>query len=332
MTVEQTPAAAAPISHSTFDPDFIAAEAARRYPCRGAVRAQLLYRGINDVYIVRDDDGRRALRVWRAGARSEAAVVQELEFLDFLRPRGVPVSAAEPTCTGERYFVLDAPEGPRPAALYAWAPGRKFGEQLDTAMAGRIGARFAAFHLIARDFRASQPMAVDTLQTLRDNLPFLMEWVEDRPEDRRDYQRLTETIADPLAALSGLDLPQGMCHQDMHPSNVHVDADGAITFIDFDGCAPGYWLLDVKNFVFGSEFYGFAPIYGEAFERGYATVRPFTADERANGELFLLIKAFRLIGGAARTSRSRGRDLLRFRNLDWFADYIKRRAWTLGLL
>ncbi|MBL8644462.1 MAG: phosphotransferase, partial [Rhodospirillaceae bacterium] len=314
------------------DPDFIKSEVEARYAFSGSVRVQLLYRGINDVYVVRDDAAKRALRVWRAGTRSLPAILQELDFLAFLKGKGVSVSSAIPARSDDVHFSLEAPEGPRTAVLYTWASGQKFGDQLDVELGGKIGAAFARLHLAARDYKPAAPVAAATAQGLIDNLPFLLDWVEDRPEDIRDYTALSERLAQVISTQQGLDLPKGMCHQDMHPSNVHVDKAGQITFIDFDGCAEGHWLHDVKNFIFGNAFYGFDAKYGAAFEQGYNGVRPYTAAERENGELFLLIKAVRLLGGAARAAKSRGRDLLRFRSLDWFAHYIKTRARALGYL
>ena len=124
----------------------------------------------------------------------------------------------------------------------------------------------------------------------------------------------------------------GICHRDFHPSNVHVTDDGQVCLLDFDAAGDDYLMQDVKNYVWGNLFYNFSPAYGEAFERGYQSVRPFTAAEVAHGELFLLAKAFRLVAGMAHSSVSVGRGTLRFRSLDWLSDYIFSRARPLGLL
>jgi Ser/Thr protein kinase RdoA (MazF antagonist) len=322
----------APATHSVIDPDYVAQLVQARYAVAGRVTAELLYRGVNDVYIIRDDHGRRAMRIWRAGTRSIDGVMQELDYLDFLDQNGIPLSKSVPAKNGDRYISVNAIEGMRPAVLYSWAPGRKFGDCLDVAVAERMGGKFAEMHLISKDYRPKQNVPDDPVASLRDSLPSFLLWIEDRPEDIRDYTKLTETLAERLSRLDDLDLPRGMCHQDMHPSNVHLSPDGTITFLDFDGCSLGYWLHDVRNFIFGSAFYGFPAVYGEAFERGYLKLRPYTADEIASQELFLLAKAFRLVSGASRGSSTRGRDLLRLQNLDWFSDYIKPRARALGLL
>jgi Ser/Thr protein kinase RdoA (MazF antagonist) len=322
----------APATHSTIDPDFVARLIEDRYDHAGPVAAELLYRGVNDVYIIKDANGRRAMRIWRAATRSVTGVMQELDYLDFLDSHGIPLSKSIPARNGDRYIIVNALEGLRPAVLYTWAPGSKFGDSLDIPTAERIGGKFAEMHLIARDYQPAQDVVDDPIGSLRENLPSLLLWVSDRPDDIRDYTHLTETLSERLKTLDDLDLPRGMCHQDMHPSNVHLSPDGTITFLDFDGCSVGYWLHDVKNFIFGSAFYGFDAAYGAAFERGYLRVRPYTADEIESQELFLLNKAFRLVGGASRGSSSRGRDLLRLQNLNWFAEYIKPRARSLGLL
>jgi Ser/Thr protein kinase RdoA (MazF antagonist) len=322
----------APATHSTIDSRFVASLIEEYYDHSGPVTAELLYRGVNDVYIIKDANGRRAMRIWRAATRSIAGVMQELDYLDFLDGQGIPLSKSIPARNGDRFISVNALEGVRPAVLYSWAPGAKFGDCLDVGVAERIGGEFARMHLISKDYQPAQDVPDDPIASLRENLPSFLLWVEDRPDDVRDYIRLTDTLCERLKTLDGLDLPRGMCHQDMHPSNVHLSSDGTITFLDFDGCSIGYWLHDVKNFIFGSAFYGFDPVYGEAFERGYLRVRPFTADEVDSQELFLLNKAFRLLGGASRGSSSRGRDLLRLQNLDWFSSYIKPRARSLGLL
>jgi Ser/Thr protein kinase RdoA (MazF antagonist) len=329
-TLDRT--AIAPATHTTIDANFVGRQVAQHYNVKGEVRCQLLYRGVNDVYIIRDDNGRRALRIWRAGTRSLDGVLQELDYLDFLHGHGIPVSSSEPAANGDRYITFNALEGPRPAVLYTWAPGSKFGDCLDVDTAERIGGKFAEMHLISKDYVPAQGVPDDPSAALRAGLPSLLLWVEDRPDDIRDYTHLSETLSERMKTLATLDLPRGMCHQDMHPSNVHLSTDGTITFLDFDGASVGYWLHDVKNFIFGSAFYGFPPVYGEAFERGYLKLRPYTADEIASQELILLNKAFRLLSGASMGSNSRGRDLLRLQNLDWFAAYIKPRARALGLL
>lgn len=324
-----------PISHSVLNSQFLAGEVQRRYALKGAVRAQLLYRGMNDVYIISDAEGRYALRVWRAAnfRAIEADVDFELTYLEFLKSRDFPVSASIPAKDGSRFFCYAAPEGTRPIALYDWAPGDKFGEMLDVATAERIGALFARMHLLSREFPGQLPaVALGGAGSLVRNIPNVVDFVFDRPDDIRDYPIIARGLAQRMEEIKQQDLPRGICHRDFHPSNVHVSRDGVITFLDFDGCAEDFLMQDVKNFVWGNDFYAYPAVYGDAFERGYRSVRPFTADEERNGELFLLNKAYSLMSGLSLAANAVGRSTLRFRNLDWFGKTIRARAKALGIL
>lgn len=320
------------ISHSVVDPAFIGEQVAERYDIEGPIESFLLYRGMNDVYLIQGAKERYALRVWRKTYRDVDEVTYELDFLEYLREKNFPASTALRTRDGQLYFKLASPEGPRAVALYDWAPGKKFGEMLDIGTAERIGAAFAQMHLHGLDYAKGHVFSTDNAVRFQVTVPALLDFVYDRPDDLRDYQIISDRLAQKLREIQSENVPMGICHCDFHPSNVHVATDGQITLLDFDGAGEDYFMQDVKNFVWGSLFYGFDPSYGEAFERGYESVRPFTEDEKRYGELFLMAKAFRLVSGMAESSKAVGRGTLRFRNLDWLGDYIKTRARALGLL
>ena len=84
--IEPTSAGAiVPVAHSVIEASFLAGEVARRYALPGPLKAFLLYRGMNDVYLIQGRDARYALRVWRRDWRETDAVGFELEFLEFLQ-------------------------------------------------------------------------------------------------------------------------------------------------------------------------------------------------------------------------------------------------------
>lgn len=320
------------VTHSVLDPQFIREQVEERYDLKGPFECFLLYRGMNDVYLVQGAEDRYALRVWRKTYRGVDEVAIELNFLDFLRERGFPASYPFRTRDGELYFKANTPEGVRALALYSWAPGKKFGDMLDVGTAERIGALFAEMHLLGREYHGDKPYSIDNTLRFNVNVKPLLNFVYDRPDDLRDYAIIAERLTAKLTEIQSEDVPMGICHCDFHPSNVHVDEKGTITLLDFDGTGEDYLMQDVKNFVWGNLFYGFSDAIGEGFERGYESVRPFTEAEKRYGELFLLAKAFRLVSGMAHSSSAVGRGTLRFRNLDWLGDYIKTRARPLGLL
>lgn len=324
----------AEVSHSVLHPEFIAAEVARRYPVKGELTCFLLYRGMNDVYLVQDEETKYALRVWRKTYRDVDDVAYELDFLDYLREQGFPASVGVPQHDGKLYFKVLSPEGERAIALYDWAPGVKFGDRLSEETAFRIGAAMARMHLLGDAWAGpNHRFSTETAKDYNICMPALIDFVYDRPDDLRDYPVIAANLDKRLdeLAVSGK-VPLGVCHRDFHPSNVHVAEDGGITLLDFDAAGEDFLMQDVQNFVWGNLFYGFDPKIGEAFEDGYQSVRPFTREETENSELFLMAKALRLIAGMAHSSTAVGRGTLRFRNLDWLGDYVKTRARACGLL
>ncbi|WP_320076639.1 phosphotransferase enzyme family protein [Novosphingobium ovatum] len=323
----------AQISHSVLHPDFIAAEVAKRYPVTGTVEAWLLYRGMNDVYLVKDATTRFALRVWRKTYRDVDDVAYELNFLAFMKSRQFPASVAVPQHDGSLYWKAATPEGPRAIAMYDWAPGKKFGECLSEDSAHKIGAALARMHLLGNEWAGEgHQFTTKTAKDYNICMPALVDFVYDRPDDLRDYPIIAANLDKRLDELAAAGVPLGVCHRDFHPSNVHVDDAGTITLLDFDAAGEDFLMQDVQNYVWGNLFYGFSDAYGVAFEEGYQTVRPFTPEEIANKELFLMAKALRLVAGMAESSKAVGRGTLRFRNLDWLGDYVKTRARGCGLL
>ncbi|AOR79550.1 aminoglycoside phosphotransferase (plasmid) [Novosphingobium resinovorum] len=328
----------AEVSHSVLHPDFIVREVARRYALKGDLTCFLLYRGMNDVYLVQDAEAKYALRVWRKTYRDVDDVSYELDFLDYLRRAGFPASVGVPQHDGKLYFKVLSPEGERALALYDWAPGVKFGDRLSEETAFRIGAAMAEMHLHGDAWAKEQAgkdhtFSTETAKDYNICMPALIDFVYDRPDDLRDYPIIAANLDKRLDeyAASGK-VPLGVCHRDFHPSNVHVAEDGQITLLDFDAAGEDFLMQDVQNFVWGNLFYGFDPKIGEAFEAGYESVRPFTPEERDAIEVFLMAKCLRLVAGMAHSSTAVGRGTLRFRNLDWLGDYIKTRARVAGLL
>lgn len=317
------------VAHSVLDARYLAAEIERRYGL-GPVAVHLLYRGMNDIYRVDTATGRCALRTWRATWRSLDEVAGELEYLNFLRAHAFPASFPVQARDASWFFTLDAPEGVRPIALYEWAPGKKFAEALDVTVAERIGGLFAKLHQLGAGFQRTQPHSLKARAVSRENLSHLLDLLHDRPADRDLYTALAETMRARFVEIAASGLPDGPCHGDFHPGNVHVDSGNPV-LLDFDGCGTDYYVQDVANYVFGNEFYGFDAKYGEAFLAGYRAVRPFTAEEDGLFDFFLLSKSVRLLTGLAANVNGVGLGVLRFRDLDWFATTIELSAKRLGL-
>ena len=317
--------------HSVLDHEAVAQACAEQYGLEEPPHCELLHRGMNDVYLLRTRAGQYAVRAWRAHWRTMEDVAYELEFLEFLKKKGLPVAAGIPCLSGNRYFVVNAPEGPRALAAFEWVPGVKFAERLDPDLAGRLGRILADIHLAGMDFRPSKPRRTNPASLIAEQLPYLEQMVMQRPEDLSFYRNLAPRL---IEALDGIDptlVTMGACHGDFHLNNGHINAAGDITFLDFDNSGQDYYAQDVMCFCWAIDFMGRERIYADRFIEGYETRRELSNAERDHIPLFILAKEFRLLTGYAKHINALGYYLQKYRNLDWFSTSIRKHARKAGL-
>ncbi len=140
-----------PVTYATATAETVAVLVAEQYGLK-PVTSILLNRGFNDIYGVTTDTGSRfVLRLSGHRARGPADVAAETAFLAYLDARGVPVSAAVPTCEEALFTVAILPDGARPAVLFRYAEGRRPDlDDPDDARAQRLA--LARVHQAAADF------------------------------------------------------------------------------------------------------------------------------------------------------------------------------------
>jgi Ser/Thr protein kinase RdoA (MazF antagonist) len=242
---------------SLADPAALAALVSQRYGL--AVTGCVLLRSlVNDVYRVDSADGPRLLKVYRAGQHAAADVAWELRLAAALDPLVAPgIGDAG---------VLEAPEGPRPYALWTWAPGVRPRPPFDDALFARYGAAAARFHAAADEVaigRRAFPVDAALGRPYAELLPRLA------PADRTAVARLIDAA---VAHLAGLDLPEGVCHGDLSLDNLHLDGERVI-FYDLDRAGWGRRAADLTGPA--------ATAHWPAFLAGYRGVRPFSDAEVA---------------------------------------------------
>ncbi len=319
-------------AHSIVDHEQLGAYIRARYDLGADAYCELIHRGMNDVYKVRDGDTLIACRVWRTEWRSFDDVEYELGFLEHLDKANIRVANVIRTKTDQPYFAVNAPEGPRAVALFSWANGGKFGDKPSVEAAFQIGAQFARMHAEGAHYKPTRTRRTNLLSDYIDNLPHLKKLVSDRPKDVALYERIAATLYEAVQAIADRDLPFGPGHGDFHFNNVHVDSSGDITLLDFDNSGEDYFIQDIACFVWANAYGKFDNKYAQDFLDGYASERPLTRDELDLLPLFLLAKEFRLISGFAKNVNQIGHFPLRFRSLNWFADSLCDRATALGLI
>lgn len=319
-----------PITHSILRADAVATEIATEYDLGGPVYAELLSRGVNEVYLVRVGDRRLAARILRHRFRTEDQVRYEMALIRFHADRGLDASVPLATRAGSDFVTVIAPEGPRHLSLFSWADGAPMARHGGAEDAHRLGGIVARMHQTALTFEPPAPVDVDTPAFLARHRPALMAMVGGDSDAGRLFAALIERASGRLAELA---LPRGACHGDIHTHNVFLGADGRLTFLDWDNCGNDFFAKELMHFVWRNDYLGVGPEINAAFLAGYETVRPLSTEERALLPFFLTVRHLFILCGMAGMINIVGRSAVGYAHqLSRFYDLIKPPAREAGLL
>jgi Ser/Thr protein kinase RdoA (MazF antagonist) len=206
-----------PVIYSTLTSEALVSRVLPCYEIGAVTRCQFWNRGLSDVYLLETPTNPYILRVSHAHWRSKSDIDFELELLEFLWQRHIPVAYPLRTQDNQLSVEINAPEGKRYAALFMYAPGTVALGDLTPIQAQILGETVAKLHVAAADFRSSAQRQPLTLEYLLDNswqiiAPFLQ-------HKSQDLAYLGDAIAQIKHQLQ--DFPQeppfwGICWGDPH--------------------------------------------------------------------------------------------------------------------
>lgn len=289
-------AEAFPVTHSVLSAPALLRDVLPDYDIPDPTECQLVNRGLNDTYLVTTPVDRYILRVYRAGWRRDSDVQYEIDVLNHLRCKGIPVAAPIARRDGAYTCVLQAPEGRRQTVLFRYAKGQDAYRRED--YPARYGRAVARVHTATDDFRSEHNrFPIDLGELLDTPLLAIQPHLRHRPDDWHYLVGLAGRLRDRVAALPGASLEWGFCHGDFHGGNAQLDGD-TLTFFDFDCCGPGWRAYDVAVFLWNAAL-GDRQRAEERwvqFLDGYREHRQFGNLDLAAVPLFVAIRDFWLLG------------------------------------
>ena len=262
-----------PTIYSSLSPQALISEVLSSYDIDRVVSCHFWNRGLSDVYLVQTITRSYILRVSHHHWRSRSDVYFELEFLAFCRDRCLPVAYPLQTIDNRLAVDINAPEGERYAALFAFAEGEVPLGDVNPDQSYLLGETLARIHEAAHFFRSRyhrEPLSLDYLfdRSLYALAPFFSE----RPSDRHYLeQAITENKAH-LQALPQAEPYWTICWGDPHSGNAHFTPDGRVTLFDFDQCGYGWRAFDVAKFLHIALRTGISRKIRDAFLLGYESV------------------------------------------------------------
>ena len=269
-----------PVVYSTLAPQALITQVLCQYDLGGVTNCQLWNRGLGDVYLVEINKQPYILKVSHHHWRSLSDIQFELELLEFLHQKYIPV--AYPLRTRERklFVTIKALEGDRYAALFPYADGAVPLGDLNLTQSEIFGATLGKLHQSTLDFQTQaqrQPLTLDYL--LDESYQVIAPCLQDRPNDLVYLERAIECIK-----LQLQDIPQKppfwvVCWGDPHSGNVHFTEENKVTLFDFDQCGYGWRAFDIAKFLQVSLHAGIQRKVRDAFLAGYQTIQNLTAEE-----------------------------------------------------
>lgn len=257
-------------------------------------RCRLIAARENRVYRVDHRAGSFALRLHRAGYRSDAELWSELQWMGALADAGLHVPRPVPCPSGKFLNVLDGVQ----IDMLTWLPGQpvgKTGTALEapdrTGLFELIGQTMARMHALADAW--TPPEGFTRCHWDRPGLlgeAPLWDRFWDNPtlsdEDRSLFRKLRDTADADLKALEDT-LDYGLIHADLVRENI-MRAGDRLYLIDFDDCGYGFRLFDLATTLLKNRKEPDYPALRAALIRGYRSFRALDTDAL---DLFMLLRS-----------------------------------------
>lgn len=258
----------------------------------------------NEHYLVRAGDTKYVARVYQLGEhlqREESDYLFELDWLNFLKAGGQPVSYPIARKDGRYLGQIEAPEGRRYYALFSFAQGKPMSAD-DEDQLFALGSHMAQIHLASNSYEPAHERRSMGLEFLVDEpvarlgefwahrhdtkLDILLTSAEEARERIENLLQNEEETVDSWGPIGG----------DFHPFNTHFDRADQPTFFSFDLCGYGWRAYDIAVFLLNADLMRQPSNFSEAFFAGYYSVRPLSRNEHEAIAPFLTIRRVWLTG------------------------------------
>ncbi len=259
----------------------------RRHYSLGSIKyCMFIRRGFNDTYLVDTGSKKYIFRLYLNGkyyVASHDAYRFELDLVNHLHTRDVPVATAIPTQNGEHLGVMQTAHGQRAFALFNYADGIALSRDSVTNDQGyQLGVALANLHLAANSFESQfERYKLDLKYLIDEPIRLISEGEKSTdPKDnikhgRRIIDKLQpiEPYIDRIKSIGTEGDKFGIIHADLHLGNVHFRGN-ELTIFDFDHCAYGWRAYDLAIAS------GLPKKQKASMIEGYESKRPLSQEER----------------------------------------------------
>lgn len=272
-----------PVTNSNLSAKHLAMLLIEKYALSKSVQCRILKAGINDTYLVTDNESKFVLRVYSFNWRTKEQILEEIRFLNLLKENVISVS--HPILDNKNNYIqtLNAPEGERFAVLFSYAEGEKQ-HLISEETHFKIGQLIGQLHQVSLDQKLSR-IDYTPKVLLIDSLEKLSAFLKDETEEMRFMKSAQSYLLEEFKNADLSQIRQGIVHLDIWFDNLNISNDGKATIFDFDFCGNGWLCMDVAYYIMqlhNIERYeekDYQPKV-DSFMKGYESINPLSAEEK----------------------------------------------------
>ncbi|ALL07154.1 hypothetical protein AQ505_17665 [Pedobacter sp. PACM 27299] len=247
---------------------------------------RLLIHNVSDTYILENLCFKYIFKIYRTAHRSLTEIKGEVELLNTLKYGGAKVAFPIEDVHGEFIQSFNAAEGKRYGVLFAFAEGEVV--DMNEAHLTTLGKEMAVVHTLSEGLELAHKRKEYNIDTmLIEPLESIKPAFKGLEEEYAFLEEAVRLVIDKMKALDFNTFGYGYCHYDYLPKNFHFQADGTLTFFDFDFAGKGYLVNDLASLyahyflhvLFKKRSQEAADAEFQIFVEGYRTVRPISEEE-----------------------------------------------------
>lgn len=253
--------------------DAVLQEAMRRYGIAGGqIRPLDAFESF--IYEFERGDEAYILRIGHALRKSEALVLGEVDWINYLARGGVSVARAIPSAGGRLVEVVEDGQGGQfLMTAFVKAPGRPPWDLWTPGLYETYGRLIGSMHSLAESYRPAEP-AWKRPEWDDERMAFVERYL---PASETAARQKYDVLRNHLCRLPKDRTTYGLIHQDAHGNNFLVDEAGTITLFDFDDCIYSWFISDIAIVLFyivmdADDWPAFTAEFMTHFLRGYRQV------------------------------------------------------------
>jgi Ser/Thr protein kinase RdoA (MazF antagonist) len=272
-----------PVTNSNLSATHLGQFLQQNYSLSNNTQCQLIKAGINDTYLVTDNQEKFVFRVYSFNWRTELEIEEEIRLLQQLKQKDISISYPLADDKGKCIQTLNAPEGDRFAVLFTFAAGEKQ-HLISSETHFQIGQLMARIHAITHQ-QTIKRINYTPEVILIDSLQKISGFLKADTEEMKFMQSAQSYLLKEFEKADISQIRRGIVHLDIWFDNLNISADNEVTIFDFDFCGNGWLCLDIAYYILQLhniekyEAKDYQPKV-DAFLKGYESITAISAEEK----------------------------------------------------